>query len=82
MVDLGTLGGLSSEAFAVNPSGQVVGISYRADGPAHAFSWTRTGGMVDLGALGGGSSEAHTVSASGQVVGYGLTVDDRAHAFS
>ena len=49
MVDLGTLGG-DSTAFAVNNSGQVVGVS-DISGNRHAFSWTRQGGMVDLGTL-------------------------------
>ena len=29
--------------------GQIVGWSDRADGGAHAFSWTQAGGMIDLG---------------------------------
>jgi probable HAF family extracellular repeat protein len=37
MVDLGTLGGDSSEALAVSDYGQVVGYSVTADGVTHAF---------------------------------------------
>ncbi|MDB5885047.1 MAG: hypothetical protein JWR74_1218 [Polaromonas sp.] len=51
MLDLGTFGGLTSSAFALNDSGQVVGKA--ATDPAHpnlshAFVWTAAGGLVDL----------------------------------
>jgi probable HAF family extracellular repeat protein len=70
MVDLGTLGGANSYAYAVNDSGQVVGYSYiPGDAAFHAFSWTADGGMVDLGTLGGANSYAYAVNDSGQVVG-------------
>jgi probable HAF family extracellular repeat protein len=49
MIDLGTLGGSSSHAAAVNGAGQVVGSSTVADGSEHVFSWTQAGGMIDLG---------------------------------
>jgi probable HAF family extracellular repeat protein len=53
MTDLGTLGGVFSEARAVNASGQIAGQSSLAnDAISHAFSWTQAGGMVDLGSLG------------------------------
>lgn len=45
--DLGTLGGVRSEAFAINDAGQVVGDS-AADGDFHAFLFNR-GRMMDLG---------------------------------
>src|SRR5262245_48250877 len=51
-VDLGTLGGAESLAFAVD-AGQVVGAAETDDGDKHAFSWTAANGMVDLGALPG-----------------------------
>src|SRR5438445_2945213 len=71
-IDLGTIGGSSSVALAVNASGQVVGASTLNAGaffPTHAFSWTPAGGMIDLGTLGGSGSGATAVNATGQVVG-------------
>ncbi len=41
MDDIGTLGGNSSGALAINASGQIVGISFTADGfQNHATLWT------------------------------------------
>ena len=69
-VDLGTLGGSSSFATDISPSGEVVGWSSTAgDSDVHGFSWTRAGGMVDLGSLGGQWTYATHVSSSGQVIG-------------
>jgi probable HAF family extracellular repeat protein len=68
-VDLGTLGGSQSLAYAIHDSGQVVGSSTLSGNvTSHAFLWTGVGGMVDLGSL-GGHSGARGVTASGQVVG-------------
>jgi endoglucanase len=63
-IDLGTLGGTSSRALALNANDQVVGQSATAGGQDHAFSWTQAGGMVDLGA-----GYADAVNDGGQVVG-------------
>ena len=52
LLDLGTLGGKSSEGVAINASGQVTGSAYTADGELHAFLWDGTT-MQDLGTLGG-----------------------------
>ena len=50
--DLGTLGGSSSWASAINDSGQVIGSSYLAgDQNRHAFLY-KDGKMTDLGTLG------------------------------
>jgi probable HAF family extracellular repeat protein len=69
-VDLGTLGGHTSEALAANANGQVVGGSETPDGSFHAFSWTAAGGMIDLGTLGDfPSSFGVAVNARGQVIG-------------
>ncbi len=68
-VDLGTMGGLLSEAHDANDAGQVVGGADTLDGDQHAFLWTAERGMRDLGTLGGKSSVAHAINADGLVVG-------------
>lgn len=47
-VDLGTLGGLHSEALALSNESQVVGVSEDADGEPRGFFWQESEGMVDL----------------------------------
>jgi probable HAF family extracellular repeat protein len=49
IMDLGTLGGLGSNAQAVNESGVVVGWSPITSGELHGFMWTEGEGMRDLG---------------------------------
>ena len=68
--DLGTLGGTSSMAYALNELGQVAGVSLTALGVSHAFLWTPGGGMQDLGVLPGAvASIARGINDLGQVVG-------------
>ena len=68
--DLGTLGGSTSQAVAINERGQVAGSSSTTDGSTHAFIWTPRGrgfnkaGMQDLG-----SGVAVDVNNDGQVLG-------------
>lgn len=66
LVDLGTLGGESSYATAMNDHGAVVGSSAVADGGFHGFVWRR-GRMTDLG-----SFRPLDINNHGQMVG---TVD-------
>jgi probable HAF family extracellular repeat protein len=69
MIDLGTLGGATSYAQAVNDRGQVVGGSALAgDGIEHAFVWSAGHGMTDLGPSGRGSG-ALAVTDTGLVLG-------------
>ena len=80
-VDLGTLGGTFSFAFAINPAGQIAGGSATADGTSHAFLWS-DGITPDLGTLGGSESTARDINASGQIVGQSQTAGNEAsHAF-
>jgi probable HAF family extracellular repeat protein len=80
MVDLGTLGGGISNAYAIGKNGHVVGSSYNSAGYVHAFLWNN-GRMQDLGTLTGHpESYAFGVNDSGHAVGFSGTmfVDERA----
>jgi probable HAF family extracellular repeat protein len=77
MIDLGTLGGVQSEARGINDAGEVVGGSYiAAGGPDHAFLYTG-GQMLDLNSLISTNSGwtlfyASGINDAGQIVGQGL----------
>jgi probable HAF family extracellular repeat protein len=70
IVDLGTLsGGDYSVAFALNDSGNVVGVSNTATS-MHAFQWTPASGLQDIGTLPGtNASQAFAINNSGQIAG-------------
>jgi probable HAF family extracellular repeat protein len=73
--DLGTLGGLSSVAWAINNAGTVVGrsdIGTTKQGGTihHAFTWTAADGMKDLGSIVGRQwAQATALNETGWVVG-------------
>jgi probable HAF family extracellular repeat protein len=67
MRDLGTLGGETSQAVAINERGQVVGWAETKQGDMHVFLWQR-GKMRDLGATFGGE-DLPAINERGQVVG-------------
>ena len=69
IIDLGALGGDSSDARAINEGGQVVGQSDTVDGETHAFLWKADTGMQDLDNPYGYNSWATAVNDLGQVVG-------------
>jgi probable HAF family extracellular repeat protein len=72
VTDLGTLGGASSDAFAVNESGIIAGRAQRADGATHGFFYD--GSLHDLGTVGSGTeSAALGINRPGQVVGRAVT---------
>lgn len=75
-IELGTLGGSSSFAAAMNVSGEIVGGSNN-----RAFLWTPRKGMVDLGTLGGPGSLASGINAAGEVVGTSHATETVEHAF-
>lgn len=71
-VDLGTLGGQSSYATAMNDRGVVVGRAQVADGTWHGFLWRR-GSMIDLGLF-----APTDINNRGHIVGTG---DERGGAY-
>lgn len=81
VTDLGTLGGPSSWAYAINERGQVVGYADLDEVRRHAFLWTREGGMRDLGTLGGGDSVAWGINERGWVIGRSTTGSGKWTAF-
>ena len=79
--DLGTLGGRDSQAFAINASGQIVGVSNVNGQVRHAFLWAN-GKMTDLGTLPGGQfSMAYDINNAGTITGIAETADHTLHGF-
>jgi probable HAF family extracellular repeat protein len=80
---LGTLGGRTSRAFAINDAGQVTGYSDIAPGSSvtHAFIF-KDGVFKDIGAGSGANDTlAASINASGQVAGYASSNTSNRGAF-
>src|SRR5947209_3083711 len=75
ITDLGNLSGAASAAYAINQSGQIVGVAdLPGDQSGHAFR-IAPGGHVgdpgtDLGTYGGANSFAFGINNAGQVTGH------------
>lgn len=68
IIDLGTLGGSQSVAWAINAGGQASGDSFVSEtARRHAFLYDGST-MHDLSTLGAASSWGHGINNSGQVV--------------
>jgi probable HAF family extracellular repeat protein len=81
MQDLGTLGGTDSDAFVINASGQIAGMSVTSSGAVDPFLW-EDGKMIDLGTLGGTFGYPNMINARGQIVGFSDVAGDLSgHAF-
>jgi probable HAF family extracellular repeat protein len=78
-IQLGTLGGTTSDVVGINDQGHVIGTSTTAGGASHAFAW-RDGRMTDLGTLGGPTSAPTAINNRGQVVGRADTATGESHA--
>lgn len=77
---LGTFGGRTSIAYAINDQGQVAGAAANGAGKNHAFLYAN-GVMQDLGTLGGAGSIAYNINNGGQVVGHADTASGADHVF-
>jgi len=80
VTDLGTLGGNSTVAQAINGTGQVTGSSNLSSSASHAFLYTG-GKITDIGSLGGNSALGLGINAIGQVVGYSTLADGSYRGF-
>ena len=82
-IDLGTLGGSTSDPQDVSDAEGVVGESAVADGSMHAFYW-QAGSMRDLGLLAGAGfsyAGATGINNLGQIVGFSAFGKSATHCF-
>ncbi|MES2126858.1 MAG: HAF repeat-containing protein [Pseudomonadota bacterium] len=81
ITELGSLGGMYSDARRINERGEIVGSARKADGSWSAFLFDRAGGMRVLGTLGGPSSYGMALNQQGEAVGFADTTSGDWHAF-
>ena len=87
LTDLGTLGGQSSGARAINSQGQVVGYAETTSGPFHYHAFLyQNGSLTDLNGLIPTSSRwnlewAVAINNKGQIVGFGTGPDGQEDSF-
>ena len=67
--DLGTLGGLESDALDINDKGEVVGTAMDPNGVYNGFLWTAESGMTNLGTFGGIGCSLCGINNRGQIIG-------------
>jgi RHS repeat-associated protein len=81
--DLGTLGGTTSSASAIDASGDVVGTAAtNSDSANHAVVWFNGQAAQDLGTFGGTNSQATGINSFGEVVGNADNGSGGSDAFS
>jgi probable HAF family extracellular repeat protein len=73
---LGSLGGASSAAFALNDHGQIVGTSQTAKGISHAFFW-QNGKLIDISPGGTLYGVAGWINKRGQALAFGYSRNQR-----
>jgi probable HAF family extracellular repeat protein len=82
VTDVGTLGGSTTQAIAINSAGVVTGTSdLRGNIDSHIFMWTSSGGIKDLGTLGGSFGIGTAINSAGNIVGYSVLANNITHAF-
>lgn len=79
LVDLGTLGGKHSVAWASDRDGNVYGWASDAANVQHAVKWFADGAIIDLGSL-GGNTVVGGLNKHGEVAGWSIAPDGKAHA--
>ena len=77
---LGMLGGGSSFATGINPSGVIVGSGSIPSGDFHGWVF-KNGGMTDLDGFGGANSSADGINSAGDIVGHFETSPGNPHGY-
>jgi probable HAF family extracellular repeat protein len=81
LTELGSLGGMYSDAKGINDNGEIVGSARNSNGSWSAFLYDRARGMRVLGTLGGPSSYGMAVNQDGFAAGFADTENGDWHAF-